>query len=233
MTDMRKPLFTICLATLALMMTSCDSKKKTDSKKNESQTEQTFVIEEDTEFTELTKADLPCSKEELYIAWKQIGVVDTQKKKNLDYRQHTPALFISTDLDKDGVAEVLLRGEPPYAAIFTFKKDSVHLITFVDHREMGLAITPDGTIMRNGIGSKGSSISEFFKLENSEIAASGLIRESFDIKEGQVVSGGTQFMLKTDTALVEVSKEEYFQVAPQQSGTYLEDIEGWDDFRKP
>ena len=169
----------------------------------------------------------------LYNAWKQIGLVDPQKKKGLDYKAHTPSLYISTDLDKDGNAEVLMRGEPPYAAIFTIMKDSVHLVALVDQKEMGLSITQDGTIWRSGIGSKGSSISEFIKLENSQIAATGVTRESFVIKDGQMVSGGTQFMLQSDSALVEVSKDEFFQVAPQQNGTYLEDIEGWDDFRKP
>jgi len=230
---MRKPLFTICLATLALLMTGCNSKKEKDNKKGESQTEQTFIFEEDEEYTELTKVDLPCSKELLYNAWKQIGFVDPQKKKGLDYKAHTPSLFISTDLDKDGIAEVLMRGEPPYAAIFTFMKDSVHLVTLVDQREMGISITQDGTIWRSGIGAKGSSISEFFKLENSKVAASGVAREGFEIKNGQMVSTGTQFLLQRDSALVEVSKDEFFQVAPQQNGTYLEDIEGWDDFRKP
>lgn len=230
---MRKPLFTICLATLALLMTGCNSKKEKDNKKGESQTEQGFVIEEDEVYTELTKEALPCSKELLYNAWKQIGVVEVQKKKALDYRQHTPILFISTDLDKDGNAEVLMRGEPPYAAIFTAMKDSVQLVTLVDQKEMGLAITPDGTIWRSGIGAKGSSISEFIKLENSKIAASGVTRETFVIKDNQMVSGGTQYLLKNDSALVEVSKDEFFQVAPQQSGTFLEEIEGWDDFRKP
>ena len=179
---MRKPLFTICLATLALLMTGCSSKKEKDNKKGESQTEQTFVFEEDEEYTELTKVDLPCSKELLYNAWKQIGLVDPQKKKGLDYKAHTPSLYISTDLDKDGNAEVLMRGEPPYAAIFTFMKDSVHLVALVDQKEMGLSITQDGTIWRSGIGSKGSSISEFIKLENSQIAATGVTKERLDFQ---------------------------------------------------
>jgi hypothetical protein len=39
--------------------------------------------------------------------------------------------------------------------------------------------------------------------------------------------------LRRDTATVKVSKEEYEKVAPKKNGTYLEDIDGWEDFRKP
>lgn len=230
---MRKTLYTIILASFALMMTGCGSKSAKDDNAGEQASEQTFASEESLEYTELKKVQLPCDKDLLYTAWKQIGVIDLKKKKSLDYDAHTPTLFLSTDLDDDGNPEVLLRSVPPYAAIFTFAKDSLRLITFVDQPEMGLAITPDGTILRNGIGAGASSISEFIKLENSEISTSGAIRETFVIKDGAMVSGETQYMLQTDSAMTKVSKEAYQQVAPQQNGTYLEDIDGWEDFRKP
>lgn len=218
---------------MAVLMIGCGSKKSKDNKTSEGSTEQTLVTEDDFVYTELKKVPLPCEKDSLYNAWKRIGVIDLQRKKALDYKQNTPVLFISTDLDKDGNTEVILRGEPPYAAIYTITKDSLHLITFVDQTQMGLAITPDGIIIRDGIGADGSTVSEFIKLEKSKIVASGAIRETFVIKDNAMVSAGTHYMLKTDTAMVEVSKEEYQAVAPQQEGTYLEDIEGWEDFRKP
>ena len=83
------------------------------------------------------------------------------------------------------------------------------------------------------MGSNGSSVSEFIRLEESKIAASGAIRETFVIKDGSMTSGGMKYMLKNDSALVEVSKDEYLKVAPQQEGTYLDEIDGWEDFRKP
>ena len=230
---MRKTLSIIFLTSFAVLMIGCGSKKSKDGKKGEAETEQAFVTEDDFVYTELKKVPLPCDKDTLYNAWKKIGVIELQRKKALDYKQNTPILFISTDLDDDGKTEVILRGEPPYAAIFTLTKDSLHLITFVDQAQMGLAITPDGTIVRNGISTNGSTFSEFIKLEKSKEAASGAIHEKFVIKDNAMVSGGTQYMLKTDTAMVEVSKDEYQAVAPQQEGTYLEDIEGWEDFRKP
>ncbi len=230
---MRKTLYTIFLVALAATMTGCDAFKKKSDKGNSAATEQIIVSEESQEYTELKKVPLPCPKELLYNAWKKIGVVEIQRKKTLDYKGHTPTLFISTDLDDDENPEVLLRGEPPYAAIYSFIKDSLHLITFVDHAEMGLAITQDGAIIRNGIGFNGSSVSEFIKLENSTIVASGAARETFVIKDGKMVSGGTKYMLQNDSTTVEVKKEEYQRVAPQQDGTYLEEIDGWEDFRKP
>ena len=230
---MRKTLFTILLSSMAVLMIGCGSKKSGDDKKGEAESEQTFAAEGGFEYTELKKVQLPCEKDSLYNAWKKIGVIELQRRKALDYKTHTPALFLSTDLDGDGNPEVLLRGEPPYAAIYTITKDSLRLITFVDQAQMGLAITPAGIIIRNGIDAKGSSVSEFIKLEKSKIAASGAIRETFLIKDGARVSGGTHYMLKTDTAMVEVSKEEYQAVVPQQEGTYFEDLEGWEDFRKP
>lgn len=230
---MRKTLSTIFLTSLAVLMIGCNFKKQKDDKKNGQETEQAFVTDESLEYTELKKVPLPCDKDLLYIAWKQIGTVELQRKKVLDYESHTPTLFLSTDLDKDGNPEILLRSEPPYAAIYTFKEDSLKLITYVDQAQLGLAITPEGTILRNGIGANGSTISEFIQLENSEMSASGATRETFVIKGNTMVSGDTQYLLQTDSALVKVSKEEYEQVAPQQNGTYLEDIDGWDDFRKP
>ena len=230
---MRRHLIMIFLATTAMFLTSCSSSDKKSGKQSEQETEQTLALDESPIYTELTKVPLPCSKDSLYYAWKEIGVIDVAKKKSLDYRQHTPTLFISTDLDGDGNPEVLLRGEAPYAAIYTFVKGSLHLITFVDRPEMGLAITPEGIILRNGVGNNGSSISEFIRLKDSKNETSGAIRESFVIKDGVMVSGGTKYMLQNDSALVEVSKDEYLAVAPQQEGTYLEDIEGWEDFRKP
>lgn len=230
---MRKTLSTIFLAVLALIIIGCGYKKMKDNKNNEAETEQTIIAEDCLNYTELKAQPLPCSKELLYTAWKKIGTIEARKKKALDYKQNTPTLFLSTDLDEDGKPEVILRSIPPYAAIYTFEKDTLRLITFVDHAEMGLAITQDGVIIRNGIGYNGSSISEFIRLKNSKIESSGAARETFVIKDNTMVSGGTKYMLQTDTALVEVSKDEYLQVAPQQEGTYLEDIEGWEDFRKP
>lgn len=230
---MRRHLIMIFLATTAMFLTNCSSSDKKSGKQSEQETEQTLALDESPIYTELTKVPLPCSKDSLYYAWKEIGVIDAAKKKSLDYRQHTPTLFISTDLDGDGNPEVLLRGEAPYAAIYTFVKGALHLITFVDRPEMGLAITPEGIILRNGVGNNGSSISEFIRLKDSKNETSGAIRESFVIKDGVMVSGGTKYMLQNDSALVEVSKDEYLAVAPQQEGTYLEDIEGWEDFRKP
>ena len=230
---MRKTLSTILMTTLALLMIGCGFKKSKDSKKSGTETESSFVTEDVLEYTELKKVPLPCDKDLLYNAWKQIGTIELKRKKVLDYKQHTPTLFISTDLDDDGNTEILLRSEPPYAAIYTFVQDSLKLITFVDKAQMGLAITPEGVILRNVVATNGSTVSEFLQLENSQIVASGEIQETFVIKDNAMVSGGKQYMLLTDSAKVSVSKEEYEKVAPQQSGTYLEEIEGWEDFRKP
>lgn len=230
---MRKTLSTIFLVSAALLMICCGSSESKDGKEGGKEAEQPFITEEELEYTELKKVPLPCSKEMLYTAWKQIGVIDLQRKKTLDYKQNTPTLFISTDLDEDGNAEVLLRSEPPYAAIYSFKKDTLQLITFIDQVEMGLAITQDGAILRNGRGQNGSYVSEFIWLKDSEIASTGTQSETFVIKDNTMVSGGMQYMLKADSAMVKVSKEEYLQVAPQSEGTFLEDIDGWEDFRKP
>lgn len=230
---MRKTLFMIFLASFALMMTSCDSKKSKDGKKAGQESEQMFVTEESLEYVELKKVQLPCEKDLLYNAWKQIGVIDLKRKNSLDYKQNTPTLFFSTDLDDDGNPEVLLRSNPPYAAIFSFVEDSLHLITFVDHAKMGLAITQDGVILRNSIGQDGANVSEFIQLENSQIAAMGATQETFAVKNGAMVSGGTQYMLFIDSTMTKVNKEEFEKVAPQQNGTFLEDIDGWEDFRKP
>lgn len=221
------------MASFAMMMTGCGSSKEKGDKKAKPEEEQMLVTEESLEYTELKKVPLPCAKDSLYNAWKQIGVIELQRKKTLDYKVHTPLLYLSTDLDEDGNPEVILRGEPPYAAIFTMIKDSLKLITFVDQTEMGLAVTPDGTILRNGRGQDGSTVSEFIKLENSREVASGAIRETFAIKNNKMVSGATHYMLKTDSALADVSKEAYEKVAPQQAGTFLEELDGWEDFRKP
>lgn len=230
---MRRILTTIFLASATLITIGCSSSGKKSDKDSGQETEQAFMNEEGPEYTELKKMPLPCPKELLYTAWKQIDAGEAQRKKTLDYKQHTPTLFISTDLDEDGNPEIILRGEPPYAAIYSFVKDSLHLISFIDRTDMGFAITQDGIIQRNGTGAGGASISEFIKLEGSQIAASGAVRETFVIKDNAMVSGGTQYMLQTDSAMTEVSKNEYLKIAPQQEGSYLEDIEGWEDFRKP
>ena len=41
------------------------------------------------------------------------------------------------------------------------------------------------------------------------------------------------YLLQVDSALVEVTKDKYEQVIPNQEATYFEDLEGWEDFRKP
>ena len=230
---MGKILSTIFLASATFLLTGCNASKEKGNEKDNQKTETSLMTEENQEYTELSKVPLPCSKEDLSAAWKRIGVIETQRRKALDYKQHLPMLFKSTDLDKDDNPEILLRGEPPYAAIFTYANDSLQLITFIDNAEKGFAITQDGVILRNGIGHNHASISEFILLENSQIASSGAICESFDIKDNVLVSGGIRYLLQTDSAMVDVSKEEYQQVAPQQEGTYLEDIDGWEDFRTP
>ena len=228
--NMRRILSSIFLTSIALFMASCGSSQ---TRNDENSSEANIMNEEGLEYTELTKVPLPCSKEMLYTAWKQIGVIETSRRKSLDYKQHTPTLFISADLDKDGSPEILLRGEEPYAAIYTYLQDSLQLITFVDNPHIGLGITPDGVILRNGTDHSGASFSDFIKLKDSQVATSGGIRETFVIEKNEMISGKVQYFLKNDTSTVKVSAEEYKQVAPDQNGTFLEDIDGWEDFRKP
>lgn len=230
---MRKILSTIFLVSATLLTIGCNSSLKKDAKSNDANSEASIMTDEGLEYTELKKVPLPCSKELLYNAWKQIGAIEISRGKSLDYKQNTPALYISTDLDEDGNPEILLRSQPPYAAIFTVIEDSIRLITCVEHAQIGIGITPDGVIVRNGSHRKDSFVSEFIRLENSQIAASGMARESFSTQDNKMVSTGIEYMLLKDSAMVKVNKEEYQNVAPKQNGTYLEDIEGWEDFRKP
>ena len=230
---MRRILSSIFLASATLFLAGCGLSQTKDAEKNENGNETNIMTEEGLEYTELTKLPLPCSKELLYTAWKQIGVIETSRRKSLDYKQHTPILFISADLDKDGLPEILLRGEEPYAAIFAYTQDSLRLITFVDNPHIGLGITPDGVILRNGTDNDGASFSHFIKLKDSQIATSGEIRETFVIEKNEMISGKVQYLLKTDSTTVNVNAEEYQRVAPEQNGTFLEDIDGWEDFRKP
>ena len=230
---MKKFFSYILLASATLFMVGCDSSQTNEDEKNEHDSIANLMKEEGWEYTELSKVPLPCSKELLYTVWKQIGVIEISRRKSLDYKQHTPILFISTDLDKDGSPEILLRGEEPYAAIYSYVKDSLQLITFVNNPHIGLSITQEGVILRNGTDHDGASVSHFIKLKNSKIDVSGETRETFVIKKNEMVSGGVQYILKNNDTPVKVSAEEYKQVAPDQSGTFLEDIDGWEDFRKP
>ena len=147
---MRKILSTIVLASAAFLPIGCGSSQTQDAEKNDAETGAIIQTEEGLEMVELSKVPLPCTKEKIYAAWKQIGRIEGKKGKMLDYRQTPLTLFISTDLDGDETPEILLRGEAPYAAIFTYAKDSLQLITFVDHPRLGLGVTPDGYIMRSG-----------------------------------------------------------------------------------
>ena len=228
---MKRILSSIFLVSATLFLTNCGSSKTKDNEKNGN--EASIITEEDLEYTELTKVPLPCSKEMLYTAWKQIGVIEVSRRKSLDYKQHTPTLFISADLDKDGSPEIILRGEEPYAAIYAYTQDTLQLITFVDNPHIGLAITQEGDIMRNGTDHDGASISHFIKLKDSQIAVSGEMRETFVIEKNEMISGKVQYLLKADSGMVKITADEYQQVAPEQNGTFLEDIDGWEDFRKP
>lgn len=230
---MRKTLTGIFLASLAILAASCGSEEKKDGGKSGKESTAGTVAVTDFQYTELTKLPLPCTKEMLYTAWKHIGIIEGPRKKSLDYKQNTPKLYLSTDLDGDGNCEVLMRGDSPYAAVFAYVTDTLQLVTFVDKAEIGLAVTPEGIIMRNSTGRDGSVTSQFIRLKDSQIEAMGESREAFVVKDGAMVSGGTKYRLRNDSAMVEVSKDAYLQVAPQQEGTFLEDIDGWEDFRKP
>lgn len=230
---MRKIFTSIFLASATFFLTSCGSSEGTDGENNGNDSITSVITEADLQYTELAKMQLPCTKEELYTAWKQIGVVEGVRKKALDYKQNTPKLYLPTDLDGDGNCEILLRSDPPYAAIFAYAKDTLQLITFVDKPEIGLGITQDGIIMRSSTNHEGSITSQFIRLKDSQIDVCGEICETFVIKDGAMVSSGTKYKLLTGTEMVEVSKDAYLQVAPQQEGTFLEDIDGWEDFRKP
>lgn len=230
---MRRSFTTVLIASLALVVGSCGFLQSKDSEKDGQEEDMELATADEQEFTELKKMALPCSKETLYSAWKHIECDDAPRKKALDYEEHSPIFFIAADLDGDGKAEVLLRGEAPYAAIYSYVNDSLHLITHVERAEIGLAITPDGVIIRNSAGNTGAAVSEFIRLKNSQIAHQGAVRETFTVKDNALVSESTKYLLLNDTALVEVSKEAYQEVAPTKEGTYLEDIDGWDDFRKP
>ena len=99
--------------------------------------------------------------------------------------------------------------------------------------QTGISITQDGVIVRSGSNRDGSFISQFIRLKNSQTAATGATVETFTIKNNEVVSEGIEYMLQNDSTITKVSKEEYQKVAPTQTGTYIEDIDGWEDFRKP
>lgn len=231
---MRRTISTIFMATAAFFLASCSSsQKKEEGSKDADTTESSIMTGEDSEYIELTKDPLPCSKELLSAAWKQIGEGEASRGKALNYKQHAPTLFISTDLDGDGSPEVLLRGEPPYAAIFAYVNDSLQLITHIDQPQLGLGITPDGVIIRSGTQRDGSFLSQFIKMEKSQIVSTGEFHESFAIQNNEMVSSGTKYLLQGDSALTEVSKEAYLEVSPKQNSTYFEDLEDWEDFRKP
>lgn len=230
---MKKILFAIVMASVALLPIGCDSSQTKDAGKNDADSTASIMTDDDLEYTELVKVPLPCTKEELSAAWKQISCGnEAHKGKALNYKEHTPIFFISTDLDGDDKAEVLMRGESPYAAIYSYVKDSLYLITFVDHAQIGLGITPGGVIVRSGSNRSGS-FSQFIKLENSLPATKGECRETFSIQGNEMVSADIQYFLETDSAMVKVSKEKYQNVAPHQDATFFEDIDGWEDFRKP
>ena len=110
-TDMKLVHTSVIFATAALLMAGCDLKQANDKENTEPTEEETLMAEEGFTFVELVPKPLPCSKEAIQAAWKQIGTVERPHTKTIDYRQNTPTLFISTDLDKDGTSEVWL----PYA----------------------------------------------------------------------------------------------------------------------
>lgn len=229
---MRKIFSYIILATAAFSFFSCSSWSN-EAENDDTDSLTNVITDEDLEYLELNKVSLPCTKEVLSAAWKRINASDAPRGESLKYKQHLPTLFISTDLDKDGHPEVLLRGEPPYAAIYTFVQDSLRLITYVDYAEMDLAVTQNGVILRSGTNRDGSYFSQFIKLKDSRVSAVGESRETFKIKNNEMVSTGTQYFLRADSALIKVTQEQYQQVAPTEDAVYLENIEGWEDFRKP
>lgn len=230
---MRKILTSIFLASATFFLASCGSSGEKDDKKSENESTTTIMSGTDIQYTELAKMPLPCTKEALYTAWKQIGVIEGIRKKPLDYKQNTPKLFLSTDLDGDGNCEILLRSDPPYAAIFAYVNDTLQIVTFVNKPEIGLSITPDGVIMQTSTDHNGSITSQFIRLKDSQAETSGESCETFAVEGGAMVSKGMKYRLKSGSEMVEVSKEAYLQVAPRQEGTFLEDIDGWEDFRKP
>ena len=230
---MRKILPTIVLASAAFLPMGCGSSQTQDAEKSDAETEANILTDEGLEMVELSKVPLPCTKEKLYAAWKRIGRFEGKRGQMIDYSQAPLTLFISTDLDGDETPEILMRGEAPYAAIFTYAKDSLQLVAFVDHPRLGLGVTPDGYIMRSGSNRDGSFFSEFIKLDKGKVVAAGEAHETFSIQNNEMVSTGTEYALRRDTATVKVSKEEYEKIAPKKNGTYLEDIDGWEDFRKP
>lgn len=230
---MRKILSTLVLSA-ALLPMGCDSSQTKDDQKNDADTTTSIMTEEGLEYRELAKKPLPCSKEKLSAAWKQLdGGTDAPKGKALNYKEHLPVFYFSTDLDGDECPEILVRSDAPYAAIYSYVKDSLQLITFVDHAQIGLGITPEGVIVRSGSSRGGAFLSQFIKLENSRPAVTGESRETFSIQNNKMVSSDIQYFLKTDTAMVKVSKEEYLKVAPRLDATYLDDFDGWEDFRMP
>lgn len=174
---MRRILYTIVLASATLLPTSCDYFQSKEGRKNGADSLTSILTDNSMEYTELAQMPLPCSKEALSAAWKQIdGSTDVPKRKALDYKQHMPILFISSDLDGDDIPEVLLRGDAPYAAIYSYAQDTLQLITFVEHERIGLGITPDGIIVRNGSNRDGSLLSQFIRLEKSMPATRGETR---------------------------------------------------------
>lgn len=230
---MKRNLFGIILLSATCMMAGCGN-TQTEEKQTDPSGSQSEMTTTD-EPLELTLAKMPLtrSKEVLLAAWKKIPVTEQKGEKSLSYKDNTPLYFISADLDGDGTAEVLLRGEEPYAAIYSCKDDSLYFLTCVENDRMGLGITPEGSIVRSMNDKSGNAVTEFLTLRESLVAGTGRCTEIFEIQGKTVASGGMRYELLKDSVMQEVSREEFQQAAPALSVTFFDALEGWEDFRKP
>lgn len=229
---MKRTHFSIILLAAAYTLAGCGNAKTEEDQADQVDLTEIVAVEDSREVS-LVKAPLPCKKEELLTAWKKIPASEQEGGKPLCYKEHTPLYFISTDLDGDGTTEVLMRGEDSYAAIFSCKGDSLHLLTHVENSRMGLGITQEGCIIRSMNDRKGNAVTEFITLQDSRVAVAGRYIESFEIQNKKFESGGIHYQLLRDAEMQEVGKEEFLQAAPALDATYFDALEDWEDFRKP
>ena len=219
-------------ATAALLLAGCGQQGgEGDKQADDAVSQDTIMVAEMTSM-ELNVLPLPCSKEKISEAWKNIGEDDKSVAKEMDYRHSNPTFFISADLDGDELPEVILHGDAAHAAVLSYANDTLTTIAYVAHPQLGIALAEGGFVVRSGNIAPDVLLTEFVRLEKSQIVDAGMSAEKFNVKNKKFVSAGMRYQLKQGEEMVEVKKDEFLQRAPGNL-TYLDALEGWEDFRKP
>lgn len=172
----------------------------------------------------IAQSKLPCPPYEILKAWNAKWYGENAR----------PTHFLLYDIDKDGVNEILVKGEKSPndgQSIFLWNGKESTLVTDLLNHNMDVYISDDGTISHRvrSYGYDNFHTEDFLKLKSSAVAIEGT-QDTEIIQSEEFPDAKTSFSIKQGGKIRSVSQDEFEKTFDTRNGKHLLTFENWQPF---